>query len=176
MTNAFLRMVFAALALVLACGAWAADRKDTKISSGDRSFITKAMKDDATEIELGKIAQQNGGSAEVKQFGEHLVTDHSKASAELKAIAGKLGYTPKNVEADKGEVKKFSKLKGDKFDREFAQYMVKDHEKAIKLFEKQSQKGEAQELKQFAAKTLPGLQGHLKMARELKGQDKPKKG
>ena len=172
--NTALRAAFAGLALVLACGASAADRKN-KVSSGDRSFITKAMKDDATEIELGKLAQQNGGSAEVKRFGDHLVKEHSKAGDELQAIAAKLGYSPRNAGPDKGKVKKFSNLRGARFDREFAHFMVKDHERSVKLFEKESQKGQAEELRQFAAKTLPGLQEHLKMARDLKVQDKPKK-
>ena len=176
MNIALQRAAFAVIAFVLACGAWAADRKDdSKVSRGDRNFIAKAMKDGATEVELGKLAASNGSSAEVKQFGQRMADDHAKAGDELQAIASKLGYTPKNAGADKGDVKKFSKLKGDKFDREYAKYMVKDHEKAVKLFEKESQKGESEDLKQFAAKTLPTLQEHLKMARDLKGQEKPKK-
>ena len=53
--------------------------------------------------------------------------------------------------------------------------MVKDHEKAVKLFEKESQKGESDELKQFASKTLPTLQEHLKMARDLKASTSRRK-
>jgi putative membrane protein len=50
--------------------------------------------------------------------------------------------------------------------------MVKDHEKAVALFEKQAKRGDAEELKQFASQTLPVLQEHLKMARSLTGQKK----
>jgi putative membrane protein len=65
------------------------------------------------------------------------------------------------------DIKKFSKLTGEKFDREYAGHMVKDHEKAVALFEKQAKNGDAAELKDFASKTLPTLQEHLKMARDL---------
>lgn len=171
------RAALAAFALALACGVSAADRKsdDGKVSRGDKSFIAKAIKDGATEVELGKLAAQNAQSAEVKQYGQRLADDHTKAGDELKAIASKLGYTPKDAGPDKGEVKKFSKLKGDKFDREYAKFMVKDHEKAVKLFEKESQKGDSGELKAFASKTLPTLQDHLRMAKDLDGQLKKAK-
>jgi putative membrane protein len=178
MTNAWARAAIAATALSLAGGVWAADRKGDdgdKVSRGDKSFIAKVMKDGATEVELGKLAAQNGSSPEVKQFGQRMVDDHTKAGDELQAIASKLGYTPKKAGPDKGDVKKFSKLKADKFDREYAKHMVKDHEKEVKLFEKQSEKGKSDELKQFAAKTLPTLQEHLKMARGMSGQEKQEK-
>jgi putative membrane protein len=45
--------------------------------------------------------------------------------------------------------------------------MVKDHEKAVKLFSKESSSGKDAELKAFATKTLPTLQHHLEMARQL---------
>jgi putative membrane protein len=168
------RAAVAALALALACGASAADKDNSKVSRGDKSFISKAMKDGATEVELGKLAAQNAQSAEVKQFGQRMTDDHSKAGDELQAIASKLGYTPKNAGPDKGDVKKFSKMKTDKFDREYAKHMVKDHEKAVKLFEKEAQKGESEDLKAFASKTLPTLQEHLKMAKDIEAQTKGK--
>jgi putative membrane protein len=39
------------------------------------------------EVELGNIAKTNAGSEKVKAFGEQMVSDHSKANDELKAIA-----------------------------------------------------------------------------------------
>ena len=50
--------------------------------------------------------------------------------------------------------------------------MVKDHEKAVALFQKQAKSGDSPELKEFASKTLPTLQDHLKMARDLSPQKK----
>ena len=177
MKLALTRAAFAAIALALACGAGAADKKsdEGKVSRGDKNFIAKAMKDGATEVELGKLAAQNAQNDDVKKFGQRMTDDHSKAGDELQAIASKLGYTPKNAGPDKGDVKKFSKLKADKFDKEYANHMVKDHEKAVKLFKKEAEKGESGELKQFASKTLPTLEEHLKMAKDLQAQFKKSK-
>ena len=178
MRTALARAAFAAFALALAFGAGAADKKgdDSKVSRGDKNFIAKAMKGGMTEVELGKLAAQNAQNDEVKKFGQRMVDDHSKSGDELQAIASKLGYAPKNAGPDKGDVKKFSKMKSDKFDREYMNHMVKDHEQTVKLFRKEAEKGESAELKQFASKTLPTLEEHLKMAKDLQGQFKKTKG
>ena len=65
-------------------------------------------------------------------------------------------------------------MSGKKFDHEYGNFMVKDHEKAVKLFRKEADKGDNGELKQFASKTLPTLEEHLKMARDLKAQTRKK--
>jgi len=44
--------------------------------------------------------------------------------------------------------------------------MVEDHEKDVKEFEKASKSAQDPDLKAWAAKTLPTLQGHLKMAKD----------
>ena len=169
------RTFFAVLALTVGMGIYAADKKgDGKLSGNDRNFITTAAEDGHAEVELGKLAQQNGSSAAVKQFGQRMIDDHTKAGKELEAIATKLGVTPPKQPGSKqqSDIKKFSKLTGEKFDREYAEHMVKDHEKAVSLFEKQAKSGDSEELKAFASKTLPTLQEHLKMARGLTLQKK----
>jgi putative membrane protein len=175
MKQALGRTLFAALAFTVACGIYAADKKgDGKLSGNDRHFVTTAAEDGQAEVELGKIAQQNAASADVKQFGQRMVDDHTKAGQELEGIATKLGMSPPKSPGSKqqGDIKKFSKLTGEKFDREYADHMVKDHEKAVSLFEKQAKSGDSAELKEFASKTLPTLQEHLKMARALTSKKK----
>jgi putative membrane protein len=171
--------MFAVLALSLGMGVYAADKKsrDDGLSRGDRDFVEKALADGMTEVELGKIAQQKAASDGVKQFGQRMVTDHTKAGEELKGIASKVGFAPKkDPAADEKAVKKFSDMKTDRFDREYADFMVDDHQKAVKLFRRQADKGDNAELKQFASKTLPTLEEHLKMAQDLKAQNKGKSG
>src|SRR2546429_9944716 len=95
MKHVLARTAIAVLSLAIACGAYAADKKGAKkkLSGNDRHFITEAAEDGLAEVELGKIAQQNASSAEVKQFGQRMADDHSKANQELEGIASKLGVT-----------------------------------------------------------------------------------
>ena len=176
MNLAITRSALATVVLGLALNAQAADKmsNDKKDVKPDAGFVVEAGQDGHAEVALGKLAQKNGSSAAVKEFGQRMVTDHSKAGAELGAIAKKLGMTPPDGPSDKHKAvyTKLAALTGDKFDSEYAQQMVNDHEKAVTLFQKEAKQGEAKELKDFAAKTLPALEEHLKMARALKDRKK----
>jgi putative membrane protein len=172
MTSAMNRSIFAVLALALSFGAYAADKKadnSGKASKSDASFMKDAANDSLAEIELGKVVPQKSQNADVKAFSQRMVDDHTKANEELKPIAEKLGVAlPTAPEGKHAKMVKDLSKKDKRFDHEYAEAMVKDHEKAVKLFEKTSKKGDSEEVRQFAAKTLPTLQEHLKMARDLK--------
>ena len=118
------------------------------------------------EVELGKLATQKAASDQVKQFGSRMVEDHSKANDELKQIATAKGMTlPTDLDAKhKNEMAKMQKLSGAQFDRAYMDAMVKDHKETVALFRTQSNSGKDSDLKGFAAKTLPHLEEHLKMA------------
>jgi putative membrane protein len=98
-----------------------------------------------------------------------MVTGHTKANKELESIAsGKsLPLSSQPMPSDVSAEKMIASKKGTEFDAAFKKKMVEDHEKAVKLFEKESTSGSDPELKAFAGKTLPTLQQHLEMARKL---------
>ena len=50
-------------------------------------FVDQAAADGMLEVRLGEIAQKQGRSNDVKQFGRMMVTDHSKANEQLAKIA-----------------------------------------------------------------------------------------
>lgn len=175
MTHAISRSVFAALALALSFGSYAADKADRKADSSgkasksDASFMRQAANDSAAEIELGKLAQEKAQNPDVKAYGQRMVDDHTKATNELKPIADKMGVTlPTAPEGKHAKMTKDLAKKDKNFDKEYVNAMVKDHEKAVKLFQKTAKKGDSEEVRQFAEKTLPTLQEHLKMARDLR--------
>jgi putative membrane protein len=136
------------------------------LSASDREFVTKAASDGAAEVELGKLASKKGETNAVRRFGERMVKDHSKAGAELKKIASAKGMTVSDKPGPEhaAHKAKLQKLTGAEFDREYMELMREDHEKAVDLFKKQADKGDDADLKKFAAKTLPTLEAHRKMA------------
>ncbi len=139
------------------------------MSSPDRDFLMDAAMGGLMEVELGRIAAQKGMSDSVKQFGQRMVDDHSKANEELMSLASSKGVTLPTAldEKHQKDVTKLSAMSGAEFDRAYSKMMLSDHTKDVKEFEKQSTRGADPDLKAFASKTLPTLQEHLQMARSL---------
>src|SRR5689334_5346937 len=59
----------------------------------DHAFMTAAAQGGTAEVELGKLAKDHGSNDAVKNFGQHMIDDHSKANDELKDLASKKGVT-----------------------------------------------------------------------------------
>jgi putative membrane protein len=135
----------------------------------ERKFVMEAAQGSMAEVELGRLATERAASDEVKQFGQRMVDDHSKASTELMDLAMNMKFAPpKELSPEMAKMKaQLSQLSGADFDREYMRMMVEDHEMDVKKFEKQATKGNAGSVKDFAAKTLPTLQEHLKMAKDI---------
>ena len=134
-----------------------------------KRFVRDAAEGSATDVVLGKLAQEKGASDAVKQFGKRMVDDHSKATEELKQAAGvaKIDVPSETPKKARKAQEKLSKFSGADFDREYAKMMVSDHKGDVKAFEREARNGAVPAVKDFAAKTLPTLQEHLKLAEEL---------
>jgi putative membrane protein len=139
------------------------------LSSADRKFVMEAAMGGMKEVELGRLAVERGASDAVKQFGQRMVDDHSRANSELMQLVSSKGVTlPTALDAKhQAVVAKWSQLSGEAFDRAYAKEMVKDHNKTLALFQREATRGTDADLKAFAQKTLPALQEHLSMARAL---------
>ena len=59
------------------------------------------------------------------------------------------------------------KLSGEGFDHAYMQAMVSGHRQAVNIFRMESKSGKDQEIKEWAAKTLPTIEDHLKQAQEI---------
>ena len=103
-----------------------------------------------------------------------MVTDHSKANDELKALAKKKNWTLP-AEPDSSTKSTLDSLKsktGADFDKEYVSEMVDDHEKDVKAFQDKAQNATDPDLKAFAAKTLPTLQKHLDAIKAIQAKMK----
>ncbi len=141
-------------------------------SSMDKKFVMEAAMGGMAEVEMGRLATEKASSSDVKSFGQRMVDDHTKANDELKALANQKGImVPAELSPkDKAMKDQLSKLSGDAFDRAYMKMMVKDHTKDVADFQKASSKGMDADVKGFASKTLPTLQEHLQMARDVNGK------
>ena len=168
-------VAFAALAALCFVPAVRAD--DTKLDSRDEKFIKMAATAGETEVALGKVAATHAQSDEVKKFGQTMIDDHSKANLELKDLAKNKNVDlaeaeEKATKDESKDEKKLEKKSGADFDKAYINRAVKDHEEVVKAFETASSDAKDADVKAWASKTLPTLQHHLEMAKDIKSRVK----
>lgn len=141
----------------------------TTLDEDTRTFMTKAAGGGILEVELGQLAQQNAGSERVKNFGQMMVTEHTQANNDLKAVAGQKNVTlPETIPAEHQHHKDdLSRKKGAAFDKAYMKMMVDDHKKDIDEFEKASKNATDPDVKNFATQKLPVLRKHLDSAQAI---------
>jgi putative membrane protein len=139
------------------------------LAAADKAFVMEAARGGLAEVELGRLAADKAGNADVKQFGQRMVDDHSKANDELKGLASQKNITlPTETDAKhKATQARLSKLSGDAFDKAYMADMVADHNKDVAAFTRASKTSKDADLKAWAGKTLPTLQEHQKMAKDV---------
>ena len=135
-------------------------------SAPDQNFMSKAALGGMAEVDLGKLALGKASSDDVKKFAKRMVDDHGEAGDELKTLARNKHITlPMGGDPHARAMHdRLAKLSGAAFDRAYMQAMVVDHRKAVNQFRMEATSGKDADVKGWAAKTLPTLEGHLKMA------------
>lgn len=140
--------------------------KDTPQKS---DFTAKAADASLAEIHLAELALKKTRDKKIKAFAEAMLKDHTAANKELKKLAEQKGVkiSPECSTCD-ATYKKLHDLGTEEFNQQYAEMMVTDHERAVKLFTEESQSGDDAGLKAWAKEKLPVLEHHLAMAKQLK--------
>jgi putative membrane protein len=157
-----------------------AQRKVTEASPmTDQQFVDFAAQTDMVEANLGQLAQTSASSQAVKDYGQMLVTDHTKDFNQLYDVAHQANLArPDAIDAehDKMMIDPFQKLKGTAFDHHYVQEMIAGHTKAIATYKKEAADAQNPAVKSYAEQALPVLQKHLDDAKTLASSKTPAKG
>jgi putative membrane protein len=138
-------------------------------SASDKTFVREALAGDLGEIQVGQMAAQKGASEGVKDFGQKLVTDHTKLKDQMTPVAEQLGITPPTEPLAKQQAvaKRLEGLSGEQFDREFIKAMVTDHREDVQKFKKEETSAKSSAVKDAATQGEPVIAEHLKIAEDL---------
>ncbi len=141
-----------------------------KLSHKEVEFIKKAGAGNAAEVKAGQLAQSNGESQDVKDFGAKMVSDHGDANTDLGTIAKShdITFPPAETEKQKMMYEKLSKLKGAEFDKAYVMGMVADHKKDLAEYKMEKSEAKDADLKAYVDKTETIIDGHLKMIEDIK--------
>lgn len=139
------------------------------VSAAD--FAEEASAKGIAEVETSKLAVEKGTHPEVKKFAQTMIADHTRANDELKALAkkNKLDVADDADLMNKAKAMILQVRDGENFDEAYANNQVVAHEQAIELYRKAAAADDA-EVSAWAKKTLPKLEHHLEMAKELQAQ------
>ncbi|MBZ5602132.1 MAG: DUF4142 domain-containing protein [Acidobacteriia bacterium] len=163
-----IRVILIGTALALAVNAQDSQppAKTSSRAMGDHQFVTKAAQGGMAEVQLGQLAQKNASNSSVQQFGQRMATDHAKANEQLKSLAAQKGITlPSGMDSkDQSLYRSLSSKTGKDFDKAYITAMIKDHNEDIAEFQHEANSGTDPDIKAWAAKTLPTLQEHLRLA------------
>jgi putative membrane protein len=138
----------------------------------DTHFVDHAYTAGQNEIISNQMALQRSRNEDVRKFAQKMLEDHSKNNQNLILIVSELRIAVPDrplPEQEKG-LQQISSNQVKDFDKEFMDHMVSEHEKAVKLFEQGSKELKNERLKEFAAKSVPTLKEHLKMAKDVQAK------
>ncbi len=135
----------------------------------DAQFLLTAASSNMMEIQLGKLAVQQGSHAEVKKYGQMMVDHHTMASKDMMPVATQLSVTPPTtlIPMHQAMVDKLSGLSGKAFDQAYMDAMESAHTMDITMFSAKGNAAETPAVKALATKTLPMLRSHMKMANDI---------
>jgi len=134
----------------------------------DEEFMKSAAHSDQNEIQLSKLVLEKGVTGMTKDHANQMVTDHTKSTADLKAIAQKKNVTlPTDMDAaHKAIATTMQKLSGKDLETQYMQQMVLDHQKTLNTMQAHDKMTQDADLKAFIAKTAPVVQSHLTMFKQ----------
>lgn len=141
-------------------------------SADDSKFLQGAIRGNTAEVQMGELAKQRAQSKDVRDYGQMLIDDHSKANKKAMDTAQRMNVT---VSAEpsakqKQEHDAMAKLSGAEFDTTFMSHMVQDHQEAIAAFTAQAQSGDSSKATDYAKETLPTLRDHLSKAQQIESK------
>jgi putative membrane protein len=140
------------------------------LSPRDRKLVADMARAGIAEVEAGKLAVAKASDLAVKQFGERMVEEHSKANRELGKIAVEKDVAlPTEADAaQRAEIAELAKLSGVEFDRRYIRIAAReDHPEAQRLFEEAATTAKDPEVRKFAEGQMKVIGHHIELARSV---------
>ena len=131
-----------------------------------------------SEIEAGKLAEMQGQSPEVRDYGRMLTKDHTDADTNLVSIAKKAkidldtlnGPDQDMLKNDAKKMDQVKMMKGAEFDRAFGTAMYNGHDGVLKMLKDHDKDIKSAELRKFVDDVRPTLEHHKDMADKIQGK------
>jgi len=131
---------------------------------GNADFANAIAGGGRFEIESAELAASRATSADVKALAAMIAADHKKAGDDLKAAAtaSTPSFTPlASLSAKQKADLEALKAAGSNFDSVYVAQQIAAHQEVVQILSNYAAGGTSAQLKDFATKVLPTVQGHL---------------
>jgi putative membrane protein len=139
-----------------------------------RGFVEMAASSDMFEIQSSEFAKSKGIGGELAAFADQMIRDHTRTSSEMKALLASMSppMAPPTEMTGKHRamLAQLREASGAGLGSTYVDLQRASHNEAVALFTAYSQNGDNPALRQFAAKNLPALQGHLEHIRGIESK------
>lgn len=147
-------------------------RQTTRSATNDSSFVETVSASNAAEIRLAELATSKAQELAVKRFAQRMITDHSRMQRDWSAVASRTGMPMIGTIGfqHQQQLARLERLSGREFDRAYMATMVQNHQETVNSFEHIGRSAQSSDLRELATRSLPELQEHLQLARQVADQ------
>jgi putative membrane protein len=140
-----------------------------QLTAADHAFLIDAAQGNLAEVELGRLAEQRGASAQVRDFGRMMAQQHGQSNQDLTAIAQRLGVPMPAAlaQSDQAAQLALQAASGQEFDRQYLEHQAAAHLERRSLLQFTSNYARNPELRAFAQKSMTGVERHLEQLRTI---------
>lgn len=164
-------IVLAGAACLLAAPVYAQSINDAQIAA----IVVTANQ---VDIDAGNLAATSASNADVKAFGQQMVTDHTGVNKSATELVTKLRVTPEPSATSRSlkeggdkNVANLKSLKGAAFDRAYIDHEVAYHQQVLDALDKTLIPGaKNEELKALLVKVRPAFVAHLEHAKHVQSE------
>lgn len=170
-------MKFASVILIfsLAIGfssiSWPAEKAKTSNNLSTAKFVQEAALSDMFEVEASKLALQRASQEQVRFFAQHMIDEHSKDLTKLSRITESYKVNaaiPSALDQTyKQKIFHLQKSSGPKFDQDYLDLMMKNHQTALSMHQDYARSGDNVILQQYAMEAVVLIQEHLTKISQL---------
>lgn len=147
-------------------------RADETKSYDDSRFLKEALSGGFLEVRLAGLALERSENPAVQNLAKRITTDHMQANEKLIAM-----LQSRKLEVSKTLLPKHQEMLDEllgseaaKFEGAYVMMMIDDHKADIKEFEEAADESAGEDVRKFAANTLPHLREHLRLAKDAKAK------
>jgi putative membrane protein len=166
-------MKFATFVIAGSLVAWSSTASAQQIN--DAQIASIVVTANQVDIDAGKLAVSQSTNAEVKSFGEQMVTGHTGVNKQATELVTKLKVTPEDNPTSQqlksggdANLKNLKSVKGAAFDRAYIDHEVAYHQSVLDAVDKTLiPNAKNDELKALLVKVRPAFVAHLEHAKHI---------